>query len=170
MEEILFENTYTMNKELFKEIGRFVIFKRKPIIYCNILALICFPIFILAQIAGYYQISTAILGYTLLILYAIIVFVSYYSFTVLQHKRKKELSQGNDEIVTVQITENQVVFSSSIGTRSELEFSTFKRLDETKNYVILTSKTKQMYMFDKRKFTKGTPDELVAFLKNKGVK
>lgn len=170
MDEILFESTQTMDKKLFKEVGKFVIFKRKPIVYCNILALICFPIFILAQIAGYYQSSTAVLGYTLLVLYAIIVFVSYYSFTVLQHRRKNELSQGKDEVVTVQITKSHAVFSSSIGTKAEIDFSSFKKINETKNYIILISKAKQMYILDKNAFTKGTPDELVAFLKSKGIK
>ncbi|MBR2024310.1 MAG: YcxB family protein [Clostridia bacterium] len=171
MEEILFESTHTMNNELFKETGKFVIFKRKPTVFLHILILIFIPFFLFAHISGFYEnMMTIYSSYILIGLYAFIVFFSYYNFTVLQHKRKNELAQGNDEVVTVQITENRTIFSSSIGTKSEIEFSSFKRIDETKNYIILTSKTKQMYILDKRKFNKGTPDSLIAFLKSKGIK
>ncbi len=171
MNEILFESSHTMDKELFKETGRFVIFKRKPIVFCNILMLICIPVFLIAHISGYYESPmTIFFSYALIGLYALILFISYYTFTVLQHKRKNELAQGNDEAVTVQITENHMIFSSSTGLKSELEFSAFKRIEETKNYIILTSKAKQMYIIDKRNFTSGTPKELITFLKSKGVK
>ena len=48
--------------------------------------------------------------------------------------------------------------------------SVIKFVNMSKNYVIMMSKTRQMYIIDKRKFTKGTPEELIAFLKDKGVK
>ncbi len=171
MNEILFESSHTMDDAFFKEVGRFVIFKRKPVILCHILMLICLPIILFSHISGFYENKITIFSsYILIGLYAFLVFFSYYNFTVLQHKRKNELAEGKDEAVTVQITEGSVIFFSSTGQKSEIEFSSFKRIEQTKNYIIITSKAKQMYTLDKRNFTKGAPTNLVPFLKSKGVK
>lgn len=171
MDEILFESTHTMNKELFKETGKFVIFKRTPLVVCHILILIFIPFFLFAHISGFYENTMTIFSsYILIGLYAFLVFFSYYNFTVLTHKRKNELGGGKDEVVTVQVAENYIKFSSSIGTKSEIEFSSFRRMDETKNYIILNSKAKQLYIIDKRNLTKGTKEGLIAFLKSKGIK
>ena len=141
MDEFLFESTHTMNKELFKETANFVLFRRKPLVFCHIIILIFIPFFLFAHISGFYENKmTIFFSYTLIGLYALLVFVTYYTFTVLQHKRKNELAQGKDEVVTVGVTENYILFMSSIGTKSEIAFSSFRRMDETKNYIILNSK------------------------------
>ena len=75
MEEILFESTHTMNKELFKETGIFTIFKRKPLVVCHILILIFIPFFLFAHISGYYENTMTIyFSYILIGLYIFLVF------------------------------------------------------------------------------------------------
>jgi hypothetical protein len=86
-------------------------------------------------------------------------------------ERDKESNHGS--FVTVQnlVTENSIVVkSSSNETGTEYEMSCIEKAYRSKNYIYLITKAKLAIVFDVNNFSKGTPEELVEFIRQKGIK
>ncbi len=171
MNEILFGGTHTRDKACLKEIARFSLFARKPICILHIIMLCLLPLVIVLHSLGFYDGNNTIyVMYGFLGFFFLFIGLLYYASTSLQYKRQMEQTGGKDIVITVQVTESTLIHSASTGSVTEVNFSAFKSVEQSKNFVVIFSKTKQMYVIDKRKFTNGTPEELVTFLKSKGVK
>lgn len=158
--EILFENTYTRTEDVAKEIFRYVFFKRKPLIALGALFLMAL---ILNAYTGNWTIVT-------LCIFLALVFVFGYSRNVkLTVRRDEEISQNPITVNTV-VTDGYIQPAFSVGSVYKIYFRDIKQAAQTKNYILLTTKAMQIYAFRKDGFTKGTPEELIAFLRTKGYK
>lgn len=164
MDEILFEGTHIRDKAFYKELGTYLVFQRPIMLVLHFIVLLTITFGFCNGVT-----NKVVLVITFLF-YALCIFMLYNNYVSLSYKREMEQSNGIPVEITVFITESQITHINALGASVKIEISTIKRVNRSKNYVILISKTRQMYIIDKRKFTKGTPDELVAFLKSKGVK
>ena len=164
MDEILFEGTHTRDKSFFKEIAGYLFLKRPQILILHILLTACL---VFTAASDTFMKIPYIVVY---ILYAAIMISSYLSMRNLSYQRQLEASEGTDIEVRVQITDTDITHIGFKGAIINVNLSVIKSVSMSKNYVIMMSKTRQMYIIDKRKFEKGTPEELIAFLKDKGVK
>ena len=164
MDEILFEGTHTRDKSFFKEIAGYLFLKRPQILILHILLTACL---VFTAVSDTFMKIPYIVVY---ILYAAIMISSYLSMRNLSYKRQLEATGGVDIEVRVQITDTEITHIGFKGANITVNLSAIKSVSMSKNYVIMMSKTKQMYIIDKRKFEKGTPEELIAFLKSKGIK
>ncbi len=161
MDEILFEGTHIRDKAFYSELAKYTHFKTPSKIILNCLVTIC----LIWSIIVHTWTATCFFAF-----YYIILLVSYFNYKNVPYKRDMESTSGKEVMVTVQISDTQIIHKSCFSEPIIVDFSVIKRVKMSKNYVIMVSKTNQMYIIDKRKFIKGTPDELIAFLKSKGIK
>lgn len=158
--EILFENTYTRTEDVAKETYRYVFFKRKPLIALGAL-------FLLALILNAYTQNWTIVT---LCIFLALVFVFGYSRNVkLTIRRDEEISQNPITVNTV-VTDGYIQPAFSVGSVYKIYFRDIKQAAQTKNYILLTTKAMQILAFRKAGFSKGTPEEFIAFLRTKGYK
>ena len=86
-------------------------------------------------------------------------------------ERDKESNHGNFVSVQNLVTENSIVVKSSLNeSGTEYEISCVDKAYRSKNYIYLITKAKLVMVFDINNFSKGTPEELVEFVRQKGIK
>ena len=86
-------------------------------------------------------------------------------------ERDKESNHGN--IVTVQnfVLENSIIVKSSLNeSGTEYDMSCINKAYRSKRYIYLVTKAKLAIVFDVNNFSKGTPEELVELIRQKGIK
>ncbi len=86
-------------------------------------------------------------------------------------ERDKEGNRGH--IISVQnfVTENAIVVKSSLNeARTEYEMSRIEKVYRSKHYIYLLTKAQVVIVFDINGFSKGTPEELIEWMRQKGIK
>ena len=86
-------------------------------------------------------------------------------------ERDRESNHGN--VVSVQnfVTDEAItVISSNNESGTEFEMSCISKLYSSKNYIYLITKAKLAIVFDKNNFTKGSKEDLIEFIRSKGIK
>ena len=105
----------------------------------------------------------------LLFIYAMVLYYSYDAQIKTQLARDKEACDGQEFICSLTVTDSEITNTNPVGTQSvRLDGLTYAFL--TKSYIAVITNAKYMYLFKKDSFTKGSADELVAFLKGRGLK
>ena len=165
--EALFENRYTKNPEMYKELYQYYYFKRPLIMACNV----CYALFILwtvfCIIAGLPY--SPILIILPLVMYAFEAF-RYFSALSIAKKRDAELGGQSNMETAVIVTDNFMRYTAVNGAEVDVEYSVFKNAVCTKNLILLRSKARLVYIIPKDTFTKGDPNAFLAFLSSKGIK
>ena len=159
--EILFENTYTRTEASAKEIFRYFFFKRKLLIALGVLFLLTL---ILNAYAGDWMIVI------MLCVFFVLFFAFGYSRNVNLIIRRDEEISPNPITVSTVVTDGYIQPSTSLGSVYKIYFRDIKQAAQTKNYILLTTKAMQILAFRKAGFSKGTPEEFIAFLRTKGLK
>ena len=167
--ETKIESTYVRDEKFAKEYFSYHFYKRPSGI---ILTVIC----ILAIVSGiinvlaykeYLNIIAIVLGIFLLVLRVIRV---KQGIKILL-ERDKETNHGSFVLVQNFVTENSIIVkSSSNETGTEYEMSCIEKAYRSKNYIYLITKAKLAIVFDVNNFSKGTPEELIEFMSQKGIK
>lgn len=86
-------------------------------------------------------------------------------------ERDKESNHGSFVSVQNLVTENSIIVKSSKNeSGTEFEMSCIEKAYRSKNYIYLITKAKLAIVFDINNFSKGTPEELVEFIRQKGIK
>jgi hypothetical protein len=83
-------------------------------------------------------------------------------------KRDRELFDGEISISTV-VTDQYLESIAPDGT-VKLSFDKIKKARQTKNLILLHTKTNLTFIFRKDGFTQGSVDEFKAFIRSKGIK
>lgn len=169
MNEILFENKFVRDKAAIKEIYRYWFFKQ-PII---ILVYVMFGLWTISYILGsiidpWFAFDNS---YTLIIIIfcCFLMVLSYLSQVRMMVKRDSELADGGELICTVSVTDSEIT-NSALESNTKASFDKVKLAFITKNYVVVVTKARIIYIFKKDSFTIGDTESFVAFLKSKGIK
>ena len=167
--ETKIEATYVRDEKFAKEYFSYYSYRRPSGI---IITVIC----ILAIVSGlinvfaysyYPAIISIALGTYLLVLRGIRVKKS----IKITLERDKESNHGNFVSLQNLVTENSIVVISSLNeSGTEYEMSCIEKAHRSKNYIYLITKAKLVIVFDINNFSKGTPEELIAFIRQKGIK
>lgn len=164
--EILFENSYVRDEQMLKEIYKYLFFKRKSMVISYIILFLCFLVNLLMALFD------GIFNYYILVFVPLLLAFRFFNYIYQVNivlKRDAEM-HDNEIAIEVIVTNEFVQNTASNGSVSKLEYDKIKRVTQTKNYILLLSKAKLIYIFKKDCFTKGTPENLMVFLKNKGIK
>lgn len=164
--EVLFENSYTRDRQLAKEIYRYYYFQRKWLVVCYIVFCISFIADILIAVF-----DKAIIWSVLLFvpIYFLFRFYCYYRQVNTMVARDKEV-HGKEITVETIVTDEYIQNTASTGAVNKVEYCKIRNAVQTENLILLLSKANLIYIFRKDTFTKGTKEEFVQFLKNKGIK
>lgn len=167
--ETKIEAGYVRDEEFAKEYFSYFSYKSPSGI---IITVIC----ILAIVSGiinvfaykkYLAIIAIVLGIYLLVIRAVRVKKS----IKISLERDKESNRGNFVSVQNIVTENSIIVKSSTNeSGTEFEMSCIEKAYRSKNYIYLITKAKLAIIFDINKFSKGTPEELIEFIRQKGIK
>ncbi len=164
--EPIFENKYIRDKETAKEISAFLYLKRPLSIVVGILCAFCFVVHLTFFILGY---EYSVLGFILLPTYIAYKLYCYFVSKNSFIKRDAEISKG-DIVITTEIYEDCLTVKVSNGSVVELEYDKIKKISLTKNYILIISKARLIYVLKKDSFTKGSFSEFIEYIKNKGIK
>lgn len=166
--EVLFESNYTRTPELVKEIYAELYLRRPIRIVFYIFFLVSFVFGVVSLALGKVDINSILLVFLPLFVVALTAF-NYVKSCKLTVKRDLEQNGGEYAKGTISITENGIAHISVAGINSVIDISAVKSAKRTKNCVYLITESKLVYVMQKE-FTKGSPEELFAFLKSKNIK
>ena len=171
--EIHFENKYTRDKDSIREYLNYFCFKRPLLMVLNIFLAFIFlftaasffypPIFPFSASKDLYIVLPLFI-WTVNIL-------RYFKALKLSVMRDREINNGNPIDMHYIVSDEKVeVCCESIETKNSVYLSQLKKVVKTKNFIILITEAKLSLVLKKDSFTKGTPDELLSFLRKKGFK
>lgn len=165
--KILFENKYTKDEPLLKEIYKYVCFKR-PITFIPTIIMIGILIKAMIDWISINYCNSPIL-FISIFYFAFKIF--YYKFLVSrQIKATNELNNGKPLEINTVVYNDSIQYTASNGAINEINFENIKYGFQTKNLILFLSKANLIYILKKDTFTKGTKDEFIEFIKNKGIK
>ena len=167
--ETKIESTYVRDEKFAKEFFSYHSYKRPSGIIITvgcILAIVSGIINVFAY-KEYLAIIAIVLGIYLFVLRVVRVKKS----IKISLERDKESNHGNFVSVQNLVTENAIIVKSSTNeSGTEFEMSCIEKAYRSKNYIYLITKAKLAIVFDINNFSKGTPEELVEFIRQKGIK
>ena len=164
--EILFENSYTRNKEWAKDVFRYIRFKRPIAIILFVAMAVCLAAGLFSFIvSGGFPWLNLIVSAVFLAL----MFFVYFRDINLTLKRDIEV-YGKALDVTVTVTAENITQTLPNGSETHLNYADIKKAVATKNYIYLWSKANLIYSLKKNAFSVGDTDGFLGFLKNKGIK
>ena len=171
--ETIFENKYTVTKELYNEIYIYWFFIRpfktpSSIAVCCFIALL-FIIGILSILFPHIFDKSFRMFILPAIIWTIIILIKYRSIESI-YKRNLELNHGKLGEFILFVTENEILDISE-ETKLITNFSHIKEISKTKKYYFIYIQTpKKLIPFKKDSFIKGTPEEFENFIRSKGFK
>lgn len=164
----MFESTYLRSKEFYKEIYSHHYFKSGFALVLEILMGISLLGGLLSLI-----IFRSEPPYTSCVCIVFIVAMriwSYHRTVKISLAREKEISAGGEIAYTVTVCEDKIIQKTSLGSEFAIDFTSIKKAYKTKNYIVLQSVAKQLYIWKKDSFTVGDCESFKAFLRGKGYK
>ncbi len=166
--EPLFENNYTRDKTLAKELYQYIFFRRPFNLAINALLLVIF-VFNLSICIWTNNWSNTI--YLLIVpLFYLYQFYTYHRTVKTMLKRDLEVNHGQKIEIVAMVSEEGILQKVSTGGESQLAYTDVKKAIQTKKLILLQSDANLLYIFPKETFVKGTAAEFIAFLQGKGVK
>ncbi|MGN0518033.1 MAG: YcxB family protein [Acutalibacteraceae bacterium] len=171
--EILFENKYTRDEEMVKDIYRYFYFRRPFAIFLNVLFVLYFILGVLYFILDISGLIVTTSTYWFLIAippiwYVLLLFR--YNINVKTAIQRDLEIHGKPIEVTVSVTDEVIRYKQSTGSELQLNYIAIKKVIQTKKYIYLRSKTNLLYPFKKDSFSIGNEKEFITFLNNKGMK
>lgn len=168
--DILFQVHYDNRMNYIDEIYQHICFKTSSMITFYV----CFAIVVILNLIN--LILTENPNYAALLTIPIfayvfaVVFFRYKKSIKMYNDRQKEVHGDKVIEIFVTATEENVYMADSTQRAIKISYSDIKKVFETKNTVVLHSKSNLLYIFPKDSFTVGNASDFLVFLKSKGVK
>lgn len=168
MEEVLFRNEFVRDRACAKEIFTYYVFGRTIIklmygfyAFCFVITMICG--FILGDFGGalFIVLAVALLALTMLLNYRVQV------KTLVA--RDAEVSGGEPMLVTTELSDAGLTVRAC-GNETTMPLDVIKSAYRTKNYIVIITKAKFMYILKNDAYSVGDADGLWALLKRKRIK
>lgn len=164
--EPLFENVYVRDEKVLKEYLGWMLMRR-PIDY------------FLYIVAGVYFVESVVMWFwleyfnpfiwILLAVVAALKVIGWHRSVKLTLQRDLELNGGEPVQLEIAVTED-AIRAQTRQDAPEILFSSIKKVTQTKNLIILISKARLAFVLTRDGFTRGTADEFLKFLRDKGLK
>ncbi len=163
---ILFENQYLRDESLVKELYQYLYFKRG-------IAKVCFGLMGITVVVNIVN-GVSLNQFDIVALFFPLLFVSlifYRYFRDVKLSLRRDAECCTDGLwCSVVVAEDGIIRSFSTGDQVRLSFENFKYVTETKNLILLFSKTRLITILRKDSFLKGNSYSFISFLSAKGVK
>ena len=167
--ETRFENEFARDESTAKEVYGYWYFK-KPLlivvyIYLGIYLLSC----ILGFIIDFQSAKDSMPIFVMILFFLSFMFISYRSQVKAMIQRDKEVSGGEPLCCKISVTDEEMTMSA-LENRTPISIGNLKSAFVTKNYIVVVTKARLMFIFKKDSFTLGDVDGFIAFLREKGIK
>ena len=167
--ESLFCNKFVRDEDTAKEVYVYWYFKRPLLIVVySIIALYSLAC-ILGFILDFDSAKEALGVFVMGVFVFVLMIVSYHSQVKAMVQRDKEMSGGKPLCCEISVSDDEMTLTA-LESRSPVSVSNLKSAFITKNYIVVITKARLMFIFKKDAFTQGDAEGLIAFLKEKGVK
>lgn len=167
--ETKIEAGYVRDEKFAKEFYSYHAYKRPAGIIVTIICILAIVSGVINVIAmqEYWAIVSIVLGVYIFVLRAVRVRKS----MKISLDRDKEGNHGNCVSLQNLVTEHSILVKSSLNEAgTEYEISCLTKAYRSKNYIYLVTKAKLVIVFDINDFSKGTPKDLIEFIRGKGIK
>ena len=98
-----------------------------------------------------------------------VVLLSYFRANKMTAERNREIYGDNDVVVT-EVTDDCIRQHLSNGAQFTIPYTSIKRCELSRHYILLVSYAKILYTLKRNGFTIGNADDFFAFLQSKGIK
>ena len=175
MEDVLFESRYANDDAFLYETSRALVLHRPQVIVLMVLYVL-FGIFDVWCIFWFLKHTGSVpasvwAGLAMVVLLPVVYLWSYRRVLKTKVRQLNELYGDRRPESTVSVTQNAVRYIDSTRVEAvELPLGSVKKTYETKNTLMLYTRSKMVFTFHKSGFIKGTPEEFKHFLKEKGIK
>lgn len=170
MGNALFESQITYTKDYVKEYLR-ACFKKSNLwaVFFLLLAPIIVGITLIIENKNDYNSYTPIIGAVVLgLLLLLVILIRYYKGSSIIYARVCEGNNGQDRTNIVQFSDDNILLTNSMTeNKTNYSYSLIKQIIISKNLIILITEAKLIIAVEKTKFTIGTPNELISFIKSK---
>ena len=167
--ETRFKNKFVRDENTAKEIYGYWYFKKPLMVVVDAVlapySLSC----ILGFIVDFESAKESMPIFIMILLFAVFIFISYRSQVKAFVQRDKEMSGGEPICCEISVSDDEMTLTA-LESRSPVSVSNLKSAFITKNYIVVITKARLMFIFKKDAFTQGDAEGLIAFLKEKGVK
>ena len=163
--DILFQNNYTRDKALSKELYKRLYFTRAFafILYTTIILAVLSQI-VLTVFMNSNNFLPIIVGVVLVLLYLIIYFIR----VNVMVKRDRKMGWYNTNVEVI-VTDGFIKHSLT-KNQNKVEFENVKKVIQTKKLIFLHPYAHVIFVFRKDSFILGYKEHFIDFLKNKGIK
>ena len=167
--EARFKNKFVRDEDTAKEIYKYWYFKKPLMVVVYVIlgayALSC----ILGFIIDFNSAKEAMPIFAMIVFFTAFIFISYRSQVKAMVQRDKEMSGGEALCCEISVSDDEITLST-LESRSPVSMSNLKSAFITKNYVVVITKARLMFILKKDSFTIGDTESFVAFLREKGIK
>ena len=163
--ETLFESVYVRDEKVAKETFRYFYFQRKVLIACYVVMASSFLVAIPLAISGSSNVWPVFIFVPLF--FAIVIY-RYIQAVRMSVKRDRELF-GEDVTIRSVATDTYVQNLTPDGGNAKAEYRNIRSAVQTKNLILLFTQANLIYIFKKDSFTKGTAEDFIRHLRNRGL-
>lgn len=170
--QTLFENRFTCDKNLYKEIWQYSCFRTLS----SLVRLLVFAVvFVLNLLLFFFWSADGFaralnLVAALLALFAALLFVLDYLKNVRLSIRRDKETLGKEKAVEVLAGEELLQTKASDGTSLRVEYRKIKKAARTKSLILLITKANQVIALPKETFSKGSHEKFTVFLMDLGIR
>lgn len=163
-----FVNTYVRDKKRMEDLLRWCNYGRKRQLVIRIIWTVYFVL------CGVYSIfsekyTTALAILVFVALLELLVFIGYKKAVKLRLQRDAECNQGQPVELTIIVREDTIRIEDATGQGNDMPLSQMKWAVQTKKMVIICTKAKLLYALPNDTFTQGSAEELITYLRAKGI-
>ena len=167
--EILFENIFVRDKKTAKEIYGYWFFKKPTMVAMYSILAAYATACIVGLIIDFESAKESAFPLFCALLLPVLMIISYSSQVKMMVDRDKEMGGGEGISCHVTVTDSELTLTAFDGKNS-VSVDNIKYAFLTKNYIVIVTKARLMYILKKDSFTIGDSDGFIAFLLKKGVK
>lgn len=166
--DTLFENQYVRDEALVKDLNRYLFFRQPIQIVLYVLTGLLLAVTVIHIILVGWE--NAVLPIVFVTVFFSIKCITYHRAVKMQLARDREVNGAPVEIREC-VTEESIQSATTRETAPiVLTYDQIRSVRQTKNLILILTKARLVHVFVKDRFTKGTPEGFLAFLKQKGVR
>ncbi len=176
MDDIRFENRFVRGRETAKQIYDYWFYRQPLYMTLHIIMAFCFLWsmgFLLIGVMNFGMLFVEDINNILLTLLFVVVFEFLIALSCRAQMKamvsRDAESFGGEPLCNIEISDTDITHSAK-ETRNTLPLSKVKSAFATKDYIVLVSEARVMYILKKDSFILGGPESFAAFLKEKNIK
>lgn len=167
IDNVLFESRITFTKDFVKEYLRAWFFKSKLWLILLIPTVIAI-VGIIMIIVDNSDFQVLGVGISLEIIFLLVIFLRYYNGSRIMYARICEQNNGQETTNIIQFFDNDILTRNPLtGNKLNYSYLIVKQIYVSENLIILITAAKVLIVVEKIRFTIGSPDELIVFIKAK---